>query len=153
VLEVNDKAPDFNLPSSEMDLRSLSDFRGRWLVLYFYTKDNTPSATTLATDFTEFEGDFDVLGTKIVGISPDECFIHQKFVEKHGITFPLLADPEQEACREYGVTQDVDGSGPKIVRATFVIDGKGVVRHVEYNVNPEGHVRRILKTVAALQKA
>ncbi len=153
MLQVNDKAPDFSLPDSEMDLQSLEDFNGHWLVLYFYPKDNTPSAITLATDFTEFENEFDDLSTKIVGISPDECFIHQKFIEEHGITFCLLADTEQEACNDYGVVQDVDGTGTKIVRSTFIIDTDGVVQYAEYGINPEGHARLVLKKVASFRNA
>ena len=153
MLQVNDKAPEFSLPDSEMDLQSLGDFRGHWLVLYFYPKDNTPSAITLATDFTEFETEFNELDTRVVGISPDECFVHQKFIEEHGITFSLLADTDREACSDYGVVQDVDGAGAKIVRSTFIIDTKGVVQHVEYGVNPEGHARLVLKRVASFRNA
>lgn len=152
MLKVQDKAPYFSLIDSDMDLRSLEDFAGHWLVLYFYPKDNTPSAITLATDFTEYESDFDELGAKIAGVSPDECFVHQKFIEEHGITFQLLADPEREACSDYGVMQDVDGSGTKLLRSTFIIDANGVLRHVQYGVNPEGHARLILKQVESLAR-
>lgn len=136
-----------------MDLQSLTDFKGKWLVLYFYPKDNTPSAIKLATDFTEFESDFDEVGAKVVGVSPDECFVHQKFIEEHGITFSLLSDPEGEACNDYGVMQDVDGAGKKLVRSTFVIDAKGVIRHVEYGISAEGHARHILKRISALSES
>lgn len=152
MLKIDDKAPDFSLINSDMDLQSLEDFAGQWLVLYFFPKDNTPSAITLATDFTEFESEFDELSTRIVGVSPDECFVHQKFIEEHGITFPLLADPEREACGDYGVMQDIDGAGIKLLRSTFIIDAEGVLRHVQYGVNPEGHVRSVLKQVELLRK-
>lgn len=152
MLKVDDKAPDFSLINSDMDLQSLGDFAGQWLVLYFFPKDNTPSAITLATDFTEFEAEFDNLSTKIVGVSPDECFVHQKFIEEHGITFQLLADPEREACNDYGVMQDIEGTGIKLLRSTFVIDAQGVIRHLQYGVNAEGHVRSILRKVESLTK-
>lgn len=148
-----DKAPNFSLPDSEMHLRTLAEFAGRKLVLYFYPKDDTPGCTLQATDFTELLDEFEAAGAAVVGVSADDCFSHQTFRDKYGLKVMLLADVEKEACNSYGVFQEKEKNGVKamgIVRSTFVIDPHGTVRFAEYGVAPKGHATRVLELVRDL---
>lgn len=130
------------------DLKSLIG-KGK-IVLYFYPKDDTPGCTIQAIDFTDHEQDFAKVGTTVIGISPDDCLSHAAFRDKHGLSVRLLADPDREACRLYGVWQEKEKDGVKkmgVVRSTFVIDTKGVVTHALYNVQAKGHALEMLKLV------
>ena len=150
MLGPGDKAPDFSLPDTEMHLRTLGEFAGRKLVLYFYPKDDTPGCTLMATDFTELLDEFEAEGADVAGVSPDDSFSHQAFRDKYGLKVTLLADVDREACASYGVYQEKEKNGLKamaIVRSTFVIDPEGKVRIAEYGVSPKGHAARALEWV------
>lgn len=150
MLGPGDKAPDFSLPDTEMHLRTLREFEGRKLVLYFYPKDNTPGCALMATDFSELLEEFEAAGADVAGVSPDDCFSHQAFRDKHGLKVTLLSDVDREACASYGVYQEKEKNGLKamtIVRSTFVIDPEGKVRIAEYGVSPKGHAARVLEWV------
>lgn len=146
MLQVGDKAPDFTLPDSNMELNTLSDiYRENTVVLYFYPRDDTPGCTIQATDFTDMLADFEKLGARVVGVSQDDCFSHQSFIDKFGLLITLLADVESDASNAFGVLQQNPDSGRiSAIRASFVIDKAGVIRYAEYGVQPKGHARMLL---------
>ena len=148
MLKPGDRAPEFELPDSEMELVSLSGFKGsKTVVLYFYPKDDTPGCTLEAIDFSELEDAFASLDAVILGVSMDDCMSHGTFRDKHGISVELLADTEGEVCRSYDVLQHKEVEGKRrtgILRSTFVIDPGGVVRHALYGVAPRGHAAEVL---------
>lgn len=153
MLLVGDKAPELGLPDSDMELRDLSYFAGKYLVLYFYPKDDTPGCTIQANDFTDLLDDFDEAGAYVAGVSMDDCFSHQAFRDKYGLKVNLLSDTEGEVCGRYGVMQEREKDGVKkigLVRSTFIIDPGGVIRHAEYGVSPKDHARSILQRVREL---
>jgi len=137
-----------------MEMMDLSSYRGKKnVVLYFYPKDGTPACTIQAIGFSDREEEFKRLDTVVFGVSRDDVLSHQAFRDEHGLTVQLLADTEEEVCRLYDVIQEkiVDGH-PKscLLRSTFVIDKKGVVRHILRDVNPRVHVNEVLKICKAL---
>lgn len=154
MLTVGDVAPTFSVPDSDMTVVELAELRGsKNVVLYFYPKDDTPGCTVEAIEFTNIADDFAEADTVIMGVSRDDCVSHAAFRDKHGLTVRLLADTEGELCNKYGVWQEKEKDGVKkwgIVRATFVIDKAGVIRHAQYGVNARGHAAEILKIVKAL---
>jgi thioredoxin-dependent peroxiredoxin len=154
MLKQGEAAPEFDLPDSDMEMVSLSSLTGsNNVVLYFYPKDDTPGCTLEAIDFSELEDAFSSLQTVVVGVSMDDCMSHGSFRDKHGLTVNLLADAEGEVCRKYGVLQEKEVEGKKrqgILRSTFVIDRKGVLRHALYGVNPRGHAQEVLKLVKGI---
>jgi peroxiredoxin Q/BCP len=153
-LKAGEPAPDFELPDSEMELVSLSAFKGsKRVVLYFYPKDDTPGATLEAVDFSELEDAFDSLGAVVLGVSMDDCMSHGSFRDKHGISVELLADTDGEVCRDYGVLQEKEVDGKRktsILRSTFLIDRNGIVRHALYGVNPRGHAAEVLNLLKGM---
>jgi len=156
MLNVGDKAPDFLLPSAEMEMKSLSDYAGNWLLLYFYPKDDTPGCTIQATDFTDMGDDYDTAGIKVAGVSADTCLDHQAFSEKYGLTVTLLADVEKETCDAYDVMHEKEKDGVKkigIYRSTFVIDPGGVIQYAEYGVAPKDHARKMLDKIKGMMAA
>jgi len=148
MLKPGDRAPEFELPDSEMELVTLSRFKGsKTVVLYFYPKDDTPGCTLEAIDFSELEDEFTGLNAVVLGVSMDDCMSHGTFRDKHGISVELLADTEGEVCRSYDVLQHKEVEGKRrtgILRSTFVIDPGGVVRHALYGVAPRGHAAEVL---------
>ena len=154
MLSPGDRAPSFSLPDADMQIRTLAEFAGRTVVLYFYPKDDTPGCTLQATDFTELLDEFEGVGAIVIGVSGDDCFSHQAFRDKYGLKVTLLADVEKEACNSYGAYQEKEKNGVKamgIVRSTFVVDGQGVVRYAEYGVAPKGHANKVLEFVKGLR--
>jgi peroxiredoxin Q/BCP len=154
MLKAGDRAPDFSNPDADMNIVELSQFRGKALVLYFYVRDDTPGCTAEAIEFSELEGEFAKLGATVLGVSRDDCIKHGEFRDKHGITVRLLADKEMATSTAYGVLQDkeVDGIVRKSpVRATFVIDKQGVIRHALYGVSSRGHAVEVLQLVKELK--
>ena len=140
-----------------MEMMDLSSYKGKKnVVLYFYPKDGTPGCTIEAIGFSDREGEFSKLDAVVFGVSRDDVLSHQAFRDEHGLTVQLLADTDQEVCRLYEVIQDkiVDGH-PKacLLRSTFIIDKKGVVRHILRDVSPRAHVDEVLKVCKGLQKA
>ena len=157
MLQVGQPAPSFSLPDASMEMMSLSSYKGKKnVVLYFYPKDGTPACTIQAIGFSDRENEFKKLDTIVFGVSRDDVLSHQAFRDEHGLTVNLLADTEQEVCRLYDVIQEkiVDGH-PKscLLRSTFVIDKKGVVRHILRDVNPKAHVEEVLKIIKGLHVA
>ena len=139
-----------------MEMMDLSSYRGKKnVVLYFYPKDGTPACTIQAIGFSDRDHEFDRLDTIVFGVSRDDVLSHQAFRDEHGLSVQLLADTEEEVCRLYDVIQDkIVGGYAKscLLRSTFIIDKKGVVRHILRDVSPRAHVEEVLKVCKTLEK-
>lgn len=147
---VGQQAPDFTLKNQDGEVVTLSNYRGKNVILYFYPKDMTPGCTTEACDFRDHHEDFENSDTVILGISPDPIESHQKFIEKHGLPFTLLADVNQEAAKAYDVWKLRKRAGKEsygMERSTFVIDKDGVVRKEYRQVKVDGHAEEMLNYV------
>ena len=155
MLQTGQPAPMFTLPDADMQSVSLSDFKGRkHVVLYFYPRDGTPGCTMQAVDFSDHEDQFNKHDCVILGVSRDDYLTHASFRDKHGVSVELLSDVEGEVCRSYGVLQQKEVEGAMrecLVRSTFVIDKKGVVRWAAYGVNPRGHALDVYEVVRKLK--
>lgn len=150
-----DKAPNFCLKDQDENEKCLKDYSGRWLVLYFYPKDNTPGCTTEANEFSGLSGVFNKLNADIVGISPDSVKSHQKFIIKLNLDLTLLSDPEHEALEKYEAWKLKKSYGKEsmgVVRSTFLIDPRGKIRHMWPRVKVEGHVQDVYNKLRELQK-
>jgi thioredoxin-dependent peroxiredoxin len=146
--EVGQLAPDFTLAASGTTQSiTLSELRGKRVVLFFYPKDDTPGCTVEACAFRDLSAEFAALGVVVLGLSKDGLKSHEKFVNKFELTFPLLADTEMAVSQEYGVwVQKFNYGKPYmgIERTTFVIGEDGVITHVFAKVKPEGHAQAVL---------
>ena len=153
-LQAGQPAPLFSLPDADMESVDLAGFLGKTnVVLYFYPKDGTPGCTLEATDFSDHEDEFSRHNCVVIGVSRDDCLRHADFRDQNGVSIRLLADPEGEVCRKYGVMHEKEANGARrfcITRSTFIIDKNGTVRHVFYGVNPRGHAAEVLSLVKAL---
>ena len=150
MLEIGMKAPNFTLTDKDGKSVSLSDFWGKKVVLYFYPKDNTPGCTRQACAFAGAYGEFAKRGVEVIGISKDSVASHVKFAEKYSLPFVLLADPELEAIKAYGVWQEKKLYGKVsfgVVRTTFIIDENGVIEKVMPKVKPDTNAAEILATM------
>ncbi len=147
VLKAGDEAVDFCLPDQNGEMVCLRDFRGKWVVLYFYPRDNTPGCTAEAKEFSELLDEFETLGAVVFGVSKDSVESHARFAEKHGLKVRLLADPERKVIEAYGVWQLKRRFGREsygVVRTTYIISPQGKVVHVWKNVRARGHAARVL---------
>ena len=152
MLEVGTKAPEFTLPDKDGNSVSLTDFAGRKVVLYFYPKDNTPGCTRQAYTFAGAYEDFKKINAVVIGVSKDSVASHQKFVEKHGLPFILLSDPELTAIQAYGVWQEKKLYGKVsmgVVRSTFVINENGMIEKAMPKVKPDTNAAEILEYLTA----
>lgn len=144
-------APDFSLPDDTGAVHTLKDFAGKWVVLYFYPKDDTPGCTTEACSLRDARDDLADLGAEIVGISKDEPSAHEKFKAKHSLNFTLLSDLDGKTIEDYGAW------GPKmfgregILRRTFIINPNGKVVKVYGRVTPLGHGEQVVAELKKLQ--
>ena len=143
------KAPDFTLQSQEGKSVSLKDFKGQWVVLYFYPKDMTSGCTIEAHNFERDQAQYTAKKAAIVGVSADTPESHQQFCTKESLTFKLLADPDKKMIGEYG---SLAANGAVAARNTFLIDPKGVIRKVYTKVSPNPHSAEVLAALAELQK-
>ncbi len=149
-LAVGDTAPDFTLTDDHGSSVSLSDFRGRSVVVYFYPKADTPGCTTEACDFRDSLAQLNDAAIDVVGISPDTPEKLAKFRANHDLTFPLLSDPEKETLTAYGAFGEKKNYGrvvQGVIRSTFLVDAEGKIAMAKYNVKATGHVARIIKDV------
>jgi peroxiredoxin Q/BCP len=147
-LEVGNKAPNFILPDQNGNSVRLDDFAGRWLVVYFYPRDDTPGCTVEANDFTRLKKDFEKKETVILGVSPDNEAKHCKFIDKHGLKIDLLADCEKSMLSDYGVWQEKSMYGKTymgVVRTTYLIDPDGNIAGAWTKVKTKGHADAVLK--------
>jgi peroxiredoxin Q/BCP len=153
-LNVGEPAPRFRLPSSTGGELGPEDFVGKQaLVLYFYPKDDTTGCTAEACQFRDLQADFAAAGAAVVGLSPDPLKSHTKFVGKHGLNFPLLADEGAKVCQQYGVWKEKSLYGRRymgVERTTLLIDRDGIVRKVYPKVSVTGHADAVLKDLKAL---
>jgi len=150
---IGTQAPDFTLSSQEGKKVSLHDYRGQWVVLYFYPKDMTPGCTIEAHNFQRDQKQYDALKAAILGVSVDSVDSHVEFCTKENLTFKLLSDPDKKVVTMYGSTQTF---GPNVVAArhTFLIDPKGVIRKYYPNVNAniQGHSAEVIAAIDELKK-
>ena len=147
-LKVGNKAPNFTLPNQNGDSVRLDDFTGKWLVVYFYPRDDTPGCTVEAKDFTELKTDFGKNETVILGVSPDNETKHCKFIDKHGLKINLLADCEKSMLSDYGVWQEKSMYGKTymgVVRTTYLINPDGNIDEAWTKVKARGHADAVLK--------
>ncbi|SFB16974.1 peroxiredoxin Q/BCP [Lentibacillus halodurans] len=145
--ELGKQAPDFTLPNQNGKQVSLSDFKGKHVVLYFYPKDMTPGCTNEACDFRDAYESFSDLDAVIIGISPDPVESHQKFIDKHDLPFILLADEDHKVAEDYGVWKFKKNFGKEyygIERSTFIIDKEGNLQKEFRKVKVDGHVEEAL---------
>lgn len=154
-LQVGTDAPHFELPDADMEEFRLVAQQGKSnVVLYFYPRDDTPGCTMEANEFTDLDGEFAKLDTRVVGISRDDCISHASFRDKYGLSVLLLADPEARVCKKYGVMYEKEVDGHKklsIQRSTFIIDKQGKLRHALYAVHAHGHAQEILKLIKEMK--
>ncbi len=142
-LKIGDTAPDFTLPTDGNGEITLSDFKGKNVVLYFYPKDSTPGCTTESCDFRDAHPEFEKLNAQIIGLSKCSVKKHDNFKAKQSLNFPLASDENGNVCETYGVWQEKTMMGKKymgIVRSTFLIDKNGKIAHIWNKVKVKGHV-------------
>jgi peroxiredoxin Q/BCP len=152
-LSPNAKAPAFTVTGHHGNPVSLADFAGKTLVLYFYPKDDTSGCTTEAKDFTALSNEFAAAGATVLGISKDSVASHCKFIAKYDLSVTLLSDEEGSMCEAYGVWVEKSMYGKTymgIERATFLIDGAGVIQRIWRKVSVKDHAAEVLKAVQEL---
>ena len=153
-LKVGNKAPNFTLPNQNGNSVGLDDFAGRWLVVYFYPRDDTPGCTVEAKDFTELKNDFEKNETWILGVSPDNEAKHCNFIDKHRLKIDLLADCEKSMLSDYGVWQEKSMYGKTymgVVRTTYLIDPDGNIAEAWTKVKAKGHADAVLKRLIGIR--
>ena len=150
MLEVGTKAPDFNLPDQNGNMHSLSEYKGKKLILYFYPKDSTPGCTKQACGFSERYTLFIEKGVEIIGISKDSVASHKKFEEKNGLGFTILSDTELTAINAYDVWHKKKMAGREymgVVRTTYLIDEEGIIIRANDKVKAEKDPENMLSEV------
>jgi peroxiredoxin Q/BCP len=149
------RAPSFSLPDQDGNIRTLEDYSGQWVVLYFYPKDDTPGCTTEACGFRDERESIATLGNaEVIGVSKDSVKSHKKFADKYGLYFTLLSDESTETIKAYGAWQQKSMFGKKymgIQRMTVIIDPRGNIVKEYPKVNPVKHAAEIIKDLRQLQ--
>lgn len=154
MLEVGTTAPDFCLSNQDDVEICLRDLRGKWIVLYFYPKDSTPGCTTEACEFTSAMDDYDDLGAIILGVSADSTQSHRNFIERQSLSITLLSDPTTQMMQSYDVWAMKKNYGKEymgIVRSTYIIDPKGIIKAAWSNVKVKDHVEKVKEELVTLQ--
>jgi len=154
MLNLEKKAPEFCLPNQDDIEICLRDLKGKWIVLYFYPRDNTPGCTTEACEFTEAAPDFSELDAIIIGVSADSTKKHRNFIEKKDLGITLLSDEETTMMQEYGVWQLKKNYGKEymgIVRTTFIINPEGIIKAIFNKVRVKDHVAKVQDELNRLQ--
>ena len=147
MIEVGMQAPDFSLPDKDGNIVSLSDFKGKKIVLYFYPKDNTPGCTRQACAFAATYREFEKRGVEVIGISKDGSFSHSKFVEKYNLPFLLLSDTDLSVANKYCVVKEKNMYGKLtigVVRTTFIIDENFNIVKIMPKVKPDTNAQDVL---------
>ena len=147
-MEINDKAPEFTARDQNGETVTLKNFRGKWVVLYFYPRADTPGCTIEACSFRDSFRKIEKAGAIVLGVSPDQPAAQKKFEQKYDLPFTLLADADKKICEAYGVIQEKNMYGRKVMgvaRTTFVIGPDGKIKHVFRKVKPEGHADEVLE--------
>lgn len=154
MLDIGEKAPGFCLEDPDRGEMCLKDLEGKWVVLYFYPKDNTKGCTMEALEFTAAEDEFTSKNAVIIGVSPDSLKSHTNFRQKHDLSINLLSDTEKKVLEEYGVWQKKKMYGREymgVVRSTYLIDTEGKVAYVWPKVRVKGHVDNVMEKLSELQ--
>lgn len=153
MLTAGTKAPNFSATDQNGVVRSLADFKGTWLLLYFYPKDDTPGCTAQACELRDSVNELRTKGVSILGVSADDEASHKKFGEKYALTFSLLADSDKKIINAYEVWGEKTAHNKSywgIIRSSFLINPDGIIHKVYERVKPEGHAEEVLKDTAAL---
>ncbi|MFA4872608.1 MAG: thioredoxin-dependent thiol peroxidase [Patescibacteria group bacterium] len=156
IIQEKQLAPDFSLSDQGGHIHALVDYRGKWVLLYFYPKDDTPGCTTEACGMRDHFPDFTKLSATVLGVSVDSVESHLKFADKYHLTFPLLSDENKDVVMRYGVWREKVTMGKKSIgtkRTSFLIDPEGRVAKIYENVKPELHAQEVLKNLNELQAA
>ena len=151
MLEAGQPFPNFSLSNQDGKTVSLGDFAGKWLVVYFYPKDDTPGCTIQGKSFTATKSDFDAAGINVVGVSQDDVDSHKNFCDKFSFKIDLLADPNTELLKACGVGQSEYKGTMYWDRTSFVVDPTGILRKVYEKVNPQGHETVLLDDIKHLK--
>jgi thioredoxin-dependent peroxiredoxin len=155
MIQIGQTAPAFSAPDQYGRVRTSDEFKGSWLLLYFYPKDETSGCTAEACEFRDTLNDLRALDVAVVGVSADDEVSHKSFSEKYALSFPLLADTDKRIIKEYGVWGEKSTYGKTymgILRTSFLIDPDGIVRKIYEKVKPEGHAQEVLKDVREMRK-
>lgn len=155
MIEIGKMAPFFCLPNQDEIEVCIRDLAGKWVILYFYPKDNTPGCTTEACDFTVAMPKFERLNATILGVSPDSPKLHQKFIEKYNLNFTLLSDFNKDVAKLYDVLKLKKLYGREYIgieRSTFIIEPNGKIAFVFRGVKVKGHIEEIENKLIELQK-
>lgn len=156
MVEEGTKAPPFCLKDSTSRERCLDEFSGKWVVLYFYPKDNTSGCTLEALEFSALEEDFKNLGAVVIGISPDTCESHARFIGKHNLTVLLLSDPEKKVLEPYGAWRIKKMYGKEslgVARSTVLVSPRGEVAKTWKSVRVAGHAAKVLEVLREVASA
>lgn len=154
-LQIGDQAPDFKVAIAENKNLTLSELKGKYVLLYFYPKDNTPGCTVEAREFNALLPEFKKLGAEIIGVSKDSLKSHDKFKSLFDLNFYLGSDSECQLCQKYGVWVEKSMFGKKymgIDRASFLINKEGKIAHIWPNVKVNGHAQEVLDKLSELSK-
>ncbi|QDD13071.1 peroxiredoxin [Candidatus Methylopumilus rimovensis] len=151
ILKIGEDAPTFTLPDSQGNQVSLNDYKGKWAVLYFYPKDDTPGCTKEACQFRDDFKTLEALGAKVIGISIDDSFSHQKFAEKYNLPFPLLSDASGEVADRYGALNNF--LVIKLAkRYTYLINPQGKIAKIYLSVDTSKHSQEIIEDLKKLKE-
>ncbi len=154
-MDINDKAPEFTLPDQNGEEISLKGLRGKWVVLYFYPRADTPGCTIEACEFRDNYSKIQKTGAVLLGISPDTSKAQKKFEEKFTLPFTLLADADKKVANAFEVVQEKNMYGKKVMgvaRTTFIIGPDGKIKQVFRKVKPEGHSEEVLEHLKSAMK-
>lgn len=146
-------APQFTLPDSDGNLHMLANYAGKWVVLYFYPKDDTPGCTTEACAMRDARDELTDLGAEVIGVSQDDAASHEKFKQKYNLNFLLLTDKDRQVIDLYGAWGAKQFGREGILRRTYIIDPNGMVQKVFGRVTPEGHGEQVIEALKQLQTA
>jgi thioredoxin-dependent peroxiredoxin len=152
-MELGDKLPALSFTSTNPQLQSFDDLKGKNIVLYFYPKDNTPGCTIESKGFRDLYPEFGKLNTEVIGISRDNLASHEKFICKQALPFPLISDEDDKLCELFGTLGEKSLFGRKfkgVIRRTFLIDKNSIVRHIWPKVKILSHAQTVLEAVKAL---
>ncbi|MEY3088556.1 MAG: putative peroxiredoxin bcp [Pseudomonadota bacterium] len=150
ILKIGDDAPTFTLPDSQGNQVSLSDYKGKWVVLYFYPKDDTPGCTKQACQFRDDFKTLEALGAKVIGVSIDDSFSHKKFAEKYNLPFPLLSDTSGDVANSYGALNNF--LVIKLAkRYTYLISPQGKIAKIYLSVDTSKHSQEIIEDLKILK--
>lgn len=154
MLKVGDKAPDFSMPTDGSNSISLSGLLGKFVVLYFYPKDDTPGCTVEANNFNKLKSDFEKMNALIIGVSKDDLNSHKKFKDKYCLNFDLASDNNSDTCEKYGVWVEKSMFGKKymgVERSTFLIDKQGKIAYIWPKVSVTNHAEEVMEQLRKLQ--